>query len=243
METSASYKAKDTAGQSGFSRYRAIYYGPQSIASVLRAEFLMLLIGNIPGALGLLLRKWFCPSLFQACGSGVIFGRNLTLRHAHKISLGSNVIVDDDVVLDAKGDNNRGIRIASGVYIGRHTIIYCKNGDIELGENVNISSNCQLFSSNRLSVGNSCVIAAFTYLMSGGMYDYRDSTPFAAQSGLISRGPTEIAANCWIGAHVVVLDGSMIGEHSVIGAGAVVTGKIEKDSVALGIPARAKQKT
>lgn len=35
--------------------------------------------------------------------------RNLTLRHAHKINLGDRVIVDDNAVLDAKGDDNNGI--------------------------------------------------------------------------------------------------------------------------------------
>ena len=240
METGNSFKVKDAAGRGGFAKYRALVYGDQSIGNIIKAELLTMLTGNLPGALGLILRKWFYPGFFKQCGQGVIFGRNLTLRHAHKISLGHHVIIDDNVVLDAKGDANRGITIGAGAYIGRNTIIYCKCGDIEIGDSVNISSNCQIFSSNRVVIGQNTVIAAFTYILSGGMYDYRDPTPFAQQSGMNTRGPTQIGPNCWIGAHAVIVDGVQIGEHVVIGAGAVVTNDVPSNNLALGVPAKPK---
>lgn len=240
MEPGNSFKVKDAAGRGGFGKYRALVYGDQGIGTIIKAELLTMLIGNLPGALGLILRKWFYPGFFKQCGQGVIFGRNLTLRHAHKITLGNNVIIDDNVVLDAKGDANRGIIIGAGAYIGRNTIIYCKNGDIEIGDSVNTSSNCQIFSSNRVVIGQDTVIAAFTYILSGGMYDYQSSVPFARQDGLITRGPTVIGSNCWLGAHAVVVDGVKIGDHCVIGAGAVVTKEIPSNSIATGIPADTK---
>lgn len=237
---SSNFKVKEAAGsnrKSAFALYRALNYGDRGMGTIIKAELLTLLIGSMPGALGLILRKWFYPGFFKQCGRGVIFGRNLTLRHAHKISLGDRVIVDDNVVLDAKGEKNTGIVIGSGAYVGRNTIIYCKNGDIEIADNVNISSNCQIFSSNKISIGRDTVIAAFTYLLSGGMYDYRDSTPFAQQTGMNTRGPTTIGQNCWIGAHVVVIDGLTVGEQCVIGAGAVVTKSVPPGSMAGGVPA------
>ena len=54
------------------------------------------------------------------------------LRHPHKIRIGDNVVIDDNCLIDAKGESNAGIRIGSGVFIGRNTILSCKNGDIEL---------------------------------------------------------------------------------------------------------------
>ncbi len=240
MATSDSFKVKDAVRQSGYAKYRALYYGDQGLGTIIKTEVLALLIGSMPGALGLLLRKWFYPVLFKQCGRGVVFGRNLTLRHTHKITLGDHVIVDDNVVLDAKGDSNAGITVGVGVYVGRNTIIYSKNGDIEIADNVNISSNCQLFSSNKLVIKQNTVIAAYTYLLSGGMYDYRDPMPYAQQSGLNTRGPTIVGESCWIGAHVVVVDGSTIGDRSVIGAGAVVTGDVPAHSMALGVPAKPK---
>ena len=60
-----------------------------------------------------------------------VFGQNVVLRHPHKIRIGDNVVIDDNCLIDAKGDANRGITIGSGVFIGRNTILSCKNGDID----------------------------------------------------------------------------------------------------------------
>ena len=47
-----------------------------------------------------------------------------------------------------------------------------------------------------------------------------------------------IGDDVWLGANVVVVGGVTIGEHSVIGAGAVVTRDLEPYSLAVGVPAR-----
>lgn len=233
------FKVKEIgSGGSGFSRFRLVTYGDSSLGRVLLAELIQFFTGWMPGAPGLLLRKLLYPFLFAATGRGVVFGRNLTLRHPHKIRLGDRVIVDENVVLDAKGEANRGIDIGADVYVGRNTIIYCKGGDILLGDRVSVSSNCQLFSSNRLVVREDTVVGAFSYLLSGGEYDPADPRPFALQPATHSRGETVIGPDAWIAAHVTVLDGSVVGERAVVGAGAVVRDAIPGRTVAVGAPAR-----
>jgi acetyltransferase-like isoleucine patch superfamily enzyme len=226
-------------GKSGFRKYRELTYGTLPPARALLAECVTFCFGSMPGGLGLWVRSKLYRCLFGSIGRKVFFGRNVTLRHAHKIRLGDGVIVDDGAVLDAKGETNAGIAIGDNVYIGRNTIVYCKNGDIRIGRNVNISANCQVYSSNALTLGPDTVIGAFTYLLSGGAYDYRDTTrTFAEQSGMETKGPLTIGANCWIGAHVSVLDAACVGDHCVLGAGAVVTRPIPANSIAVGVPAR-----
>ncbi len=112
-----------------------------------------LLSQNIAGALGFALRKTLFPWLLGACGRNVIFGQNVVLRHPHKIRIGDNVVIDDNCLLDAKGDSNRGITIGSGVFVGRNTILSCKNGDIELADGANIGFNCEIFSASRVRIG------------------------------------------------------------------------------------------
>ena len=63
------------------------------------------------------------------------------------------MIVDDNVVLDAKGDGNRGIDLGDGVFVGRNTILYCKDGDIVVGDRVSFSANCQVASARRVEIG------------------------------------------------------------------------------------------
>lgn len=223
---------------SAFAKYRQVCYGGISLPRLIVAEWVMLVSNSMPGALGFWLRGKLYRRLFGGVGKGVVFGRNMTLRHAHKIRIGNNVVLDDNVVLDAKGGQNQGITIGDSVYVGRNTIVYCKDGDILLGSKANISSNCQLFSSNRLVVGAGTVVGAFTYFLSGGEYDPASGVPFADQDVQPSKGPLLIGANSWIGAHVTVTDASTIGEHCVIGAGAVVTRPVPPHSVAVGVPAR-----
>ncbi|HMP89154.1 MAG TPA: acyltransferase [Kiritimatiellia bacterium] len=241
-EQQNSYKVKslgeENGGSSAWRKYRDLVHGDVSNARVLFSELVTFLIGGFPGPLGLFLRSKIFPKLFGACGSKVVFGRNVVLRHAHKIRLGDRVVVDDYAVLDAKGRENRGIEIGDDVYIGRNTIIYCKGGDIVLENAVNISSNCQIFSSNRLEIGAGTVIGAFTYLLSGGEYDHEDPTPFAKQSGMKTKGPLRIGANSWLGARVTVLDAATVGDHCVLAAGAVVNKPIPPDSIAGGVPAK-----
>jgi acetyltransferase-like isoleucine patch superfamily enzyme len=86
----------------------------------------------MPGALGLALRKACYPWLLGRCGRNVVFGQNVTLRHPHKIEIGDNVVIDDNCLLDAKGETTRDSD-RHGVFVGRNTILSCKNGDIDLG--------------------------------------------------------------------------------------------------------------
>lgn len=232
-------KVKDVmAGGSTFARYRHIQYGAVSSGFVLKAELAQWFCGSLPGAAGLFLRSRLYPALLGAAGPKCLFGRNMTLRHPGKIRLGQGVMADDNVVLDAKGESNNGITIGSRVFIGRNTIIYCKNGNIAIEDDVSISSNCTIFSSNSLTIGAGTVIGAYSYLLSGGEYDLADPTPFAEQSGMETRGPLTVGRNCWLGARVTVLDAACIGDQSVIGAGAVVTKPVPGRSLAVGVPAR-----
>lgn len=227
----------------GFNAYRQLVYGEQPLRKLILGELLTLLIGGIPGALGIVLRAKLYPFLFAQTGKGVIFGRRLTLRHTHKIRLGDHVILDDFAVIDAKGLANKGIELGNGVYIGRSSIVYCKGGNIILEDRVNLSANCTLFSSNDLHIGAGTMIGAYTYVLSGGEYDHHADIPFADQDGMETKGPCRIGKNCWLGARVTVLDGVKIGDHSVMAAGAVVTRSFPEKSVIGGIPAKSISKS
>ena len=231
-------KVSALRAQGGFAAYRDLTVGSVSLGAFLKCELLTALLGSLPGAGGLFLRSKLYPGLLGSCGKGVLFGRNITLRHPAKIHLGDGVIIDDNAVIDAKGEHNDGIRLDDQVFIGRSTIVYCKGGNIHLAAGVNVSSRCTLFSSNALTIGTGTVIGAYSYLLSGGEYDYRDPTPFAQQSGMQTRGPLAVGANCWIGTRVTVLDAASIGDHCVIGAGSVVNRPLAADTLAAGVPAR-----
>ncbi len=115
-------------------------------------------------------------------GSNVAIGMNVVLRHPHKIVVGNNVVIDDNCCLDAKGTTNRGITLGNGVFLGRNTILSCKNGDITLEEDANVGFNVEIFSAASVRVGREALIAAYTYLVGGDHLFDRVDVP-VLQSG------------------------------------------------------------
>lgn len=226
-------------GKSAFAAYRSLMYGEASLGFVIRSELVQFLLAGMPGALGLFLRSKLYRFMFGSTAGKFVIGRNVTLRHTQKIKLGDGVILDDNSVLDAKGGSDSGIILGDRVFIGRGSIVYCKNGKISLGNQVSISSSCTLFSSNSLTIGNQTMVGAYSYLLSGGEYDMDSKVPFAEQDGMCTNGPLKIGHNCWLAARVTMLDAAgSIGDHCVVAAGAVVTKPLPAHSVAMGIPAR-----
>ena len=118
--------------KSKLQRYMDLVIGSNSLWDLIKYELIILFFSRLPGALGIVLRGKFFPMLFKKVGKGVIFGSNMVLRHPQKITIGDNVIIDDNVLLDAKGDDNDGILLENEVFIGRNSILSCKGGNITL---------------------------------------------------------------------------------------------------------------
>jgi len=222
--------------RSALAKYQDLVVGSRSLLRLVAYELVVTLTSWVPGALGLVLRRLAYPPLLGHCGRNPTFGHGVVLRHPAKIRLGDDVVVDDLVVLDAKGTRNEGITVGAGVFLGRGTILSCKDGDIVLGDHVNIGFHSEIFSASRVTVGRYGLFAAYTYLVGGGHAFDQAGVPIVEQDRT-SRG-IALAENVWLGTGVKVLDGVRIGRDVVVGAGAVVTGDLPDGVVAAGVPAR-----
>ena len=223
-------------GTSAREKYAALVVGQPGLGALLKYELIVTLAQPVAGALGLVLRKALYPALLGGCGRNVVFGQNVVLRHPHKIHIGNNVVIDDNCLIDAKGESNRGISIGDGVFIGRNTILSCKNGDIALADGANIGFNCEIFSASCVTIGKSVLMAAYCYVI-GGDHDFSDPSKSVLEQPRTSAGVT-IGAGVWLGAGVKILDGVTIGDGAVIGAGAVVKDDVPASAIAVGVPAR-----
>jgi acetyltransferase-like isoleucine patch superfamily enzyme len=221
-------------------KYQQLIVGSDSLGRLILYELVITLTSWVPGALGLLLRKVCYPWLLGRCGRNVTFGQNVVLRHPHKVRIGDDVVVDDLVVLDAKGEHNAGITIGDGVFLGRGTILSCKDGDIELGDHTNVGFHSEIFSGSRVVVGRHGLFAAYTYLVGGG-HDFERAEVPVIEQGRSSRGIT-LHEDVWLGTGAKVLDGVQIGKHVVVGANAVVNGDLPDGVIAGGVPARVIRK-
>jgi len=224
------------SGKSARAKYAELVVGRPGAAALVKYELIVMLAQSMPGALGLALRKALYPQLLGSCGRNVIFGQNVVLRHPHKIHVGDNVVIDDNCLVDAKGHANRGIKIGDGVFVGRNSILSCKNGDIELAAGANLGFNCEVFSASRVVIGAGVLVAAYGYVI-GGDHDFSDTSRPVLDQGRKSAGVT-IGDGAWMGAGAKILDGVTVGAHAVIGAGAVVRADVPAYAVAVGVPAR-----
>jgi len=107
-------------------------------------------------------------------------------------------------------------------------------GDVIIGNETRVGMGNVVI--GPVNVGNH-VILAQNIVISGLNHCYEDiNLPISKQS--VTTALITIEDECWIGANAVITAGVMLGKHSVIAAGSVVTKNIPPYSVAVGNPAR-----
>ena len=222
---------------SALQRYRQKAAGDLSAVGLLRYELANLLLADLGGGLGYLLRKLAYGPLFRQMGSGVIIGKGIVVRHPGRISLGKQVGIDDYVLLDASGAGPEGLSLGDQVVVSRNCIIQGKSGPVIIGDKTDIGANTLITSANGVYLESSVLIAGNCYIGGSRYYTERLDVPIMEQ-GWYSRGPVQIGTGSWLGAGVTVIDGVRIGKGCVVGAGAVVAKDLPDYVVAIGIPAQ-----
>lgn len=137
----------------------------------------------------------------------------------------------DDCLLLGKG-----VQLDRGVNLWIANECEPNQGSMELSENVYVGPNSFLGSCHRLSIGRDSMIGANCYLTTVNHVTERIDVPFAKQG--YRGGDVTLGENVWLGSNVVVLPGVAIGDHAVIGAGAVVTRNVPQCETWGGAPAK-----
>jgi acetyltransferase-like isoleucine patch superfamily enzyme len=138
-----------------------------------------------------------------------------------------------------------GIRIGDGTVIGPNTSLSAGIGptqDLGGREIVTIGDRCLIGRGNgivgheRIEIGAD-VFTGHNVYVTDANHGYEDPlVPVGRQFG--ESRPVSIGDGSWLGHGTVVLPGTTIGRHVVVGAGSVVTGDLPDFSVAVGNPAR-----
>ena len=226
-------RAKDSPIQT----YKALTVGDVSWAKFIVYELTTFLFGSVSGGLGFLLRKKFYRSLFAKAGSSLILGRNVVIRHPSSIHIHDNVTIDDNSLLDGRGDSNAGLVLQDGVIINRNCMLQAKSGSIRIGKRSSFGSNSVIISMSGVDIGDS-VLAAGNVYISAGAYRMDDTSKAVMDQVAYSTGPISIGDNVWIGTGAIIMDGVTIGKNAVIGAAAVVNKDVPENAIVAGIPAK-----
>lgn len=94
-------------------------------------------------------------------------------------------------------------------------------GDVVIGEGVSISAPAELMAKeSRITIGHGCDIAAFVTISTADSH-----LRCIGRADDIERLDIAIEGHVFIGTGAVILGGTHIGHHSVIGAGVVLKGQ------------------
>lgn len=138
----------------------------------------------------------------DACG--VPLSMSINIKHNSKLIIGRRV--------RANGKSHVGV---------------IKGGLLVIEDDVYFNRDCLFVSQREIWIGKNCSFGPCVKI-----YDHDhvfDAEGFRQHE--FNTKPVKIEKNCWIGANVVILKGTTIGEGSVIGAGTVVSGTIPPHSL------------
>lgn len=121
-----------------------------------------------------------------------------------------------------------------GVQLAEGTKVVGPNG-IQIGEGTRITSDIVLDGRGGLSFGRNALVGFQSTILT---YSHR----FSGTEPILHQGmesaPVSIGDGVWLGTRVIVVPGVTIGDHAIVGAGAVVTRDVPQGAIAAGNPAR-----
>jgi acetyltransferase-like isoleucine patch superfamily enzyme len=153
--------------------------------------------------------------------------------------------ISDSARISDKADIENSVR-GSRIAVGDHSVIdaFVKikpvggKGDVIIGNHSYINSGTVIYSGHGVIIGNNVLIAANCTLAATN-HEFGSKGMLIREQGFMpSRGGIVIEDDVWIGAMCVLLDGAILRQGCVIGAGSVVNGEVEAYSVNAGIPLR-----
>jgi acetyltransferase-like isoleucine patch superfamily enzyme len=147
-----------------------------------------------------------------------------------RLQLGPEVIITGRIRLVGK------TRLSIGAHsVIRQSMLVDGGGMVTIGEHTRINGDCWIGSRAQVTIGDWCLISDC------GIFDNDFHNVAPRERHLSPRpdiaAPVRIGHNVWIGMRALVTKGSEIGADSVVGAGAVVRGRVPSGVVVIGNPA------
>lgn len=133
---------------------------------------------------------------------------------------GSTIAIEDGVMIDAFVK----IKPVGG------------SGSVRIGRNSQINSGCVIYSGNGIDIGEGVLVAA-NCTFAPVSHEYRLRGKAIREQGFRpSKGGIVVEDDVWIGANCVLLDGAVVRQGCVIGAGSLVRGELEAYGIYAGNP-------
>ena len=177
---------------------------------------------------------------FLKTGKKVFIGPNAKILNPQNIVFGKNVTIEKHTIID--GYSSEKIIFGDCVKIGAYSNLnstshFSKYGiGLKMGNNSAIGDYTHFGAAGGIEIGEDVIMGSYISFHSEN-HNYSDSTKLIREQGVISKG-IKLGNNIWVGAKVTFLDGCVVGNNSVVAAGAVVNEVFPDNVVIGGVPAK-----
>jgi len=165
---------------------------------------------------------------------------NTIIYNSKNISFGKSVTIEKNCFID--GFSSEKIIIGDCVKIGAfstlsstsHLSKYGKG--LKIGNHSAIGQFAEFGAAGGIEIGNDVIMGSYVSFHSEN-HNFNDTTRLIREQGVTSKGII-IGNNVWVGAKATFLDGCIVGNNSIVAAGAVVNGVYPDNSIIAGVPAK-----
>lgn len=119
------------------------------------------------------------------------------------------------------------LTLKHSVFTRRNVSFRVEGGELTIGTSF-FNQGCSITCMENIQIGDNCLFGPNVVVVDHDHeYRYTDER----RGNHYRKAPVSIGNNVWIGANVTILRGTQIGDDAVIGAGCVIRGKVEKNTV------------
>lgn len=170
----------------------------------------------------------------------VFLGAKVTILNKKNIQFGRNVTIDKYTEIDAFSKeqvifgNNSRIGAYSKLLSTSHLSTYGKG--FKIGTDSGMGDYCHIGAAGGVEIGDDVIMGSYISFHSEN-HNFNDSSKLIREQGVNSKG-IKLGNNIWVGAKVTFLDGAIVGDNSIVAAGAVVKGEFPENVIIGGVPAK-----
>lgn len=128
------------------------------------------------------------------------------------------------------------LRLGRWSWIGHGCKLRVHEGEVEIGAKTVLGQECTISAFQHVSIGRECILADRVMLIDFDHGVVEVDRPIREQG--IYKRDVRVGHNCWLGYGACILRGVTVGDNSIVGTSAVVTGDVPGNTVVAGIPAR-----
>lgn len=119
------------------------------------------------------------------------------------------------------------LTLKHSVFTRRNVSFRVEGGELTIGTSF-FNQGCSITCMENIQIGDNCLFGPNVVVVDHDHeYRYTDER----RGNHYRKAPISIGNNVWIGANVTILRGTQIEDGAVIGAGCVIRGKVEKNTV------------